>query len=103
MIELTRGDIAIFSITITNDNGEIYKAQEGDKIVFTLKNNTLSQNVIIQKEVIDGIVKIEHEDTKDLEYGKYVFDVQLTFANGDICTVIKPSPFILTEEVNFDD
>ena len=36
MIELTRGDTAIFGITITNDNGEIYKAQEGDKIVFTL-------------------------------------------------------------------
>ena len=98
---MTRGDTESLRITVYRD-GEEYALQDGDKLVFTLKQSVFSKNILLQKNFIDNEIKIEHEDTKDLNYGTYYYDVQLTFANGDVQTVIKPSKFILTDEVNYD-
>lgn len=99
--QMTRGDTETLKITVFRDDEE-YTLQEGDKLVFTLKQNTYTKNILLQKLFVDNEIRIEHEDTKDLNYGTYYFDVQLTFANGDVQTVIKPSKFILTDEVNYD-
>ena len=39
-IFLTRGDSAIFTLTITDTNGDEYTPAEGDEITFTVKANT---------------------------------------------------------------
>ena len=39
------------------------------------------------------------EDTKELEFGSYVYDIQLTKANGDVDTFITASKLKLTAEV----
>lgn len=101
-IKLTRGDTESFSLSITDTSGLEYEMQEGDKLVFTVKKSVYDEKPIIQKDIVDKTFIIEHEDTKDLAYGTYYYDIQLTFANGSVSTIIKPSKFIVDEEVNFD-
>jgi hypothetical protein len=45
------------------------------------------------------LLVIYPEDTKELEFGSYVYDIQLTKANGDIDTFITASKFKITAEV----
>ena len=42
---------------------------------------------------------IEPEDTKFLSFGKYLYDVELTTASGDVYTVIVPTTFEVLKEV----
>ena len=101
-ISLTRGDSAFLNVEITNDEGETYELEQGDVCEFTVKKYTSSENVLIKKEVINGEIRISPDDTRMLNYGPYVYDVQVTMANGDIATVIPPTTFNVMEEVNFE-
>lgn len=101
-INLTRGDTLTLEVTITDGNNEPYELQDGDKLTFTVKKSVFTEEILIQKEIVDGIFTISHDDTKDLSYGKYKYDVQLNCANGDVFTVIKPSNLNILEEVNYD-
>ena len=51
---------------------------------------------------MSGEIKISPDDTKNLDYGQYFYDVQVTMANGDVATVIPPTAFNILEEVNFE-
>ncbi len=101
-IELTRGDTLHLEIEITNQDGEKYELNIGDKLEFTLKRNTTTEEIIFKKQLSSNQFTISHEETKKMNYGTYVYDVQLTQENGDVTTIIKPSKFKVTEEVNFD-
>lgn len=101
-IKMIRGDTARFEIEILNQNEEPYSLQEGDKLVFTVKKNVSTRCVALQKQITGETFTITHDDTKNMAYGEYVYDVQLTQANGDVTTVIPPSSFYLDKEVNFD-
>lgn len=101
-IRLTRGDTLHLEVEIINQDGEPYELEEGDKLEFTLKKNTATEEVLIKKEILEKKFTISHEESQKLSYGLYVYDVQLTQANGDVTTIIKPSTFDVTEEVNFD-
>ena len=46
--------------------------------------------------------KILPDDTKNLDYGVYKYDVQIITESNDVFTVIGPSDFVLLGEVNFN-
>ena len=99
---LTRGDNADLIVTIKDMSGNVYELQEGDELVFTLKNNCVTQTILIQKDITaDSTIHILPEDTSGLNYGKYLFDVQLTTAEDKVYTVIPPTVFVVSNEVNF--
>lgn len=100
-ISIIRGDSAIFEITIVDEEKNIYTPTESDTITFTVKENTRSKPVVIQKPVIDGKVVINPEDTNGLRYGKYVYDVQLVTGDGWVDTIIPPHSFTVMGEVTF--
>lgn len=100
-ILLTRGDTAVIEIKLHNRTHRPYNIRDGDELVFTLKDSTRSNNVILQKTACENQIKIEANDTKELRYGDYVYDVQLKKEHGEICTVIPPTTFTLMEEVNY--
>lgn len=102
--EIVRGDSADFDIylPIYNDEGEVigeYDLEPGDTLLFTVKKNTKTDDVLIQKS--GKHVSILPEDTEGLSYGKYVYDVQLTYSSGFVDTVILPHEFKINEEVTF--
>ena len=102
-IELTRGDTCAVIVSITDANGDIYELQTGDVLLFTMKLNCNTTDIVIQKDISeDSIIALSHNDTKSLNYGNYVYDVQLTQAGGDVYTVIPPSVFTIAREVTFN-
>ena len=96
-ITLTRGDTARIDLTLSKD-GESYD-YSADTVVFSVKKTTSTPTYIMQKTVTDGVIYIAPDDTENLSYGDYVYDVQLTTQSGDVCTVIPPSKFTLATEV----
>ena len=101
-IHLTRGDTARFSIgqivnTITNTN---YTPTAEDTVTMTIKKTVLQADPFVQIIVPGGeVLHIKPEDTKAMAFGKYVYDVQLTMADGDVYTIIPPTTFELLKEV----
>ena len=100
-IKLTRGDTARLTVPIINlaNNGE-YTMESGDILYFTVKKTAKDSDFLFQKSVTgSNSIHIKPEDTADLSFGKYKYDVQLTTATGDVYTVIEPSTFEVMEEI----
>lgn len=89
-ITLTRGDTLLLQLTLTK-NGEEYTPAEGDVIRFALKQKYTDTQTKVLKVVPNDtlLLELEPEDTKTLSMGKtYVYDIQLTDANGRVDTFI---------------
>lgn len=99
-ISITRGDTGIFTLDIKN--GATAYDYTNDTVLFTVKRDTYTTDALIQKTVVYGEnVTILPEDTAGLDYGEYVYDVQVTTAGGLVDTVITPSKFVVLPEVTF--
>ncbi len=72
-------------------NDEIYTPVNGDRIRFAMKQNYSSSRVLVNKSIpIDTLIlHLEPNDTKKLTFGDYVYDIEITFANGDVDTFIR--------------
>lgn len=100
-ISLTRGDTFKAKVSITDSEGVAYTPNEGDKIRFAMKKDYDEEEplLLINIPIDTMILVITPEDTKSLEFGKYVYDIELTKANGDVDTFIAKARIDLTEEV----
>ena len=98
-IELTRGDTLKVKIDIFI-NGEEYIPRPEDSLRFAMKNTYNTSKLLVHKNIpIDTcILHLEPQDTKKLRFGDYVYDIQITFANGDVNTFIS-GKFKLKPEV----
>lgn len=98
-ITLTRGDTLKMRVGILV-NKEMYTPEEGDSVRFALKQTYNSSRVLIHKNIPTDtlILHLQPEDTKKLAFGNYVYDIELTFADGDVNTFIS-GQFIIEPEV----
>lgn len=98
-IELTRGDTLKIKIDVLI-NGEAYTPRPEDSLRFAMKTTYNTSKLLVHKDIpIDTcILHLEPEDTKKLRFGEYVYDIQITFANGDVNTFIS-GKFKLKPEV----
>ena len=98
-IELTRGDTLKVKIDVLI-NGEAYTPRPEDSLRFAMKTTYNTSKLLVHKDIpIDTcILHLEPEDTKKLRFGEYVYDIQITFANGDVNTFIS-GKFKLRPEV----
>ena len=107
-LQITRGDSALFEImAIREDNGDQLLFEPGDTVHFTVKTSVNTEKIEIQKviKVFEeglAIIRILPEDTKHMRFIKYVYDVQLTRADGLVKTFIGPAEFEITAEVTYD-
>lgn len=101
-IKMTRGDTFRATLEIEQADGTPYTPASGDEIRFAMKKNYEDQECLIEKEIpINTLVlEISPAETKDLSFGKYVYDIQLTHENGDVDTFIDRAELFLTEEVD---
>lgn len=107
-ITLTRGDTLIANIELTR-NGEPYTPAAGDSIRFALKHRILKQdgsdfadveplaNITIPNDTLT--LEITPNTTKALAFGNYVYDIEITFADGKVDTFIANADFIIAPEV----
>lgn len=108
-ITLTRGDTLRVKIDLSNDDGP-YIPVEGDSIRFALKNKTKTADgteyvdkepLILKTIPIDTmILEIEPSDTKSLGFKEYVYDMEITFADGTVDTFITEASFTITGEIH---
>ena len=103
---LTRGDSLYAKVNLVKKiSRQPYEPQPGDRIRFAVKKNYGDLMYAIHKDIPRDtlILHIEPEDTKNLDYGEYVYDIELTTADGDVDTFIARSKFVITEEVQCDE
>ena len=98
-ITMTRGDSE--SITVICEERPF---AEGDKITMTVKETEYKKEILFHKNVTEfedgkAVIEIAPEDTKNLYFAAYVYDIQLTGADGTVTTIIKPAIFELMKEV----
>ncbi len=108
VITMTRGDTLRATVTITRD-AEPYTPVTGDAVRFALKRNVLNgskteykdaEPLILRDIPIDTLLlELTPDDTKALGFGEYVYDIQITFADGSVDTFIAAQKLVLSPEV----
>lgn len=102
-IKLTRGDTARLTVSIDNhiDGTQAeYVMSANDTLTLSMKKSIKDSTPCLQKTITgSNTFYIEPNDTRNLEFRKYKYDVQLTTSAGDVYTIIEPSDFEIMEEV----
>ena len=106
-ISMTRGDSEAIKVTVKDTLGDVIPLVTGDTIYFTVRESMLDTTKIIEKiitEFDDGkaLININPQDTNNLRFVAYVYDIQLTKENGTVKTIIPPSQLMITGEVTYD-
>lgn len=105
---MPRGDLRQVRFIIRDCDG-IMSDIDFDEIFFTVKNSFTSDSYLFQKRLSNGTIEkvdecsyqfaIKPEDTDNLKIGKYVFDIELVYADEIKQTTL--GELILTNEVTF--
>lgn len=108
-MEFTRGDTYRFRFQRKDVNGNVI-TQKSQKMWFTVKRNYRTTEKVLQKTLEKDEIKfdsdyyyhilIQHEDTKDLNYARYVYDIQVE--NDGVVKTIALGDLRLTNEVTFE-
>ena len=100
-MKITQGDTAFLDITITN-----YEPVEGDVLYFTVKKDINSAENTIQKKITvfdDNVAKVILSTTDtNIDIDTYIYDIQLSLADGRVNTVILPTTFEIIQGVTHD-
>ena len=101
-ITLTRGDTFEALVSATKKDGTPYIPVEGDVIRFAMKETYDDARPLLVTEIPINtmMLMLEPSDTAELNFGKYVYDIQLTKANGKVDTFITKATLKLSEEVD---
>ena len=96
---MTRGD----SESLTVRCSEPF--MPGDAVYFTVREDAQGP-IAMQKAVTDfpdgeAVIAIDPGDTGAMDFGDYLYDIQVTRSNGTVTTLIVPSRFRLEEEVTY--
>lgn len=103
-IDMVKGDTLSFGLEFDG------LGQDLDTADFTVKVNATDPTALIHKSLGHGITKQEDykyiirmdpEDTADLDAGSYNFDVQIS-ANGDVFTIML-GVLILEQDVTWEE
>ena len=107
-IRLTRGDSFESEIEIYNE-GNPWTPASGDTVKFYVKHAAMNvsktaykdEELVIEKTVPNATLtlKLDPPDTEELDFGRYVYDVEVTLANGTVDTILNNKNFIILPEV----
>lgn len=103
-IHLSRGDTATIDFQF---EGDVPTTEAGDQVIMTLKRSVADKQSKWEKKAILygedlGRFDIKAEDTKDLSFGKYYYDLRAYFSGGSVTTILPPTPFYVDEVIGND-
>ena len=108
-ITLTRGDSFKTTVLLKQRNGSDFVPEEGDVIRFALKSARMTtgnqefmdKTPLILKTIPNDtmLLEINPQDTKNLKFGEYKYDIEVTFSNGDVDTPFNDEDFVIAPEV----
>ena len=99
-VTLVRGDSGTLKVDIAYSDGKQYVLQDGDVLKFTMRKKVESEEIVLQKTLEEDILHIVPNDTVNLEFGVYVYDIVLLMYTGDVFTIIPASNFKISQEVH---
>lgn len=110
-IIMTRGDTLISEVAMIHpETGDPYTPQQGDSVRFAMKNVKMNAKrteyadaeplILRDISISDQILRLNPADTKPLGFGDYVYDIELTYADGTVDTFIESAPFVIKPEVH---
>ena len=107
-MEIIRGDTQQYKFQRKDVDGNVI-TQQATKVYFTVKENYNVNKVLIQKTIEDMTFDsdgtyhfaITADDTNNLYYGNYVYDIEVKQGNDYTKTIAK-GVFKITEEVTFE-
>lgn len=111
-ITMVRGDTLIIAVDILDENGAAYNPAVDDVVTLTIREWSDTGTVALQKtsgdadvDIVAGgwEITIQPADTADWEYISYVYDIEVTLADGYKQTIIPYASFTLTREVTYVD
>ena len=95
-IHMTRGDSLEIGVMIDG-----YVPVSGDKVTFRLKDRALTGGVLFEKSISPTtmMLKIDPDDTKNLEPQIYRYEIELVKSGGFTSTIIEWEVFELGKEI----
>lgn len=102
-IIMTRGDTESLQISCPSK-----PFTSEDIVELTVRKSAGFGPPLIHKKVTDftddgkAQVLFEPSDTSKLEFGTYSYDVQVTYADVGVKTIIKPSDFVVDKENTYE-
>ena len=106
-ISMIRGDSQSITVSVKDKDGNKVPLITGDIIYLTVKYNVNTEEKVLQKVITqfeDGnaTIEITPDDTKDIPFKTYVYDIQLNRVDGTVSTIIPPSNFTIGGEVTYE-
>lgn len=102
-IKMTRGDTLRVTLELKDEDDNPYVPVPGDSIRFAMKHDYRESTPLVLKDIPINTLELvlDPEDTKHLQQpATYVYDIEITYANGDVDTFIDRAKLMLTEEVH---
>lgn len=98
-LTITRGDTASIEFTFTGD-----APSESDRVIAAMKPDKKKKDTLWEKTLertADGkyVLRIESQDTEDLKFGNYWYDIRVLYEDGEIVTPMEPARFTVGEVV----
>ena len=111
VLSMVRGDTEglLVKVIQKDSDGKITNVPlvSGDTVYFTVKKTSRDTEFLFQVVETnfdngEALISIYPNDTKNLDFGTYVYDIQVTFSSGAVKTVVPKSDFIITDEVTYE-
>jgi len=109
-VAMPRGDIRLVRFLMKNPDDTTANVSFTE-VYFTVKKNTMTKSYCFQKRLSTGgivklapgdyQVKIEPQDTTNMVYGNYKFDIQFEYEDQLKETFV--GDFVLTDEVTYPE
>ena len=106
-LSMIRGDSESITLSLKDGDAAI-PFVTGDTVYFTVKGRAILDEIALQKIVTEFneegncIIEIAPNDTKDLRFRSYVYDIQLNRVDGTVTTIVPCSKFAVLQEVTYD-
>jgi hypothetical protein len=100
---MTRGDTFSVTLNLKDGDGNDVVRVPGDIVYFTVKKSTSTADIVTQKtlQYNESQLTINPDDTKEIDPGNYLYDIQLTKSTGEVYTLVKPSAFTVRADVTW--
>lgn len=100
-IYLTRGDTPIIDVSLKDEEGNPYSMTSNERLIFTLRKLWDKGTILLTKTVATPVFTFTTDDTKDLDFGEYVYDIYLYNTNtNNRDTFIAEKIFTIGEEAH---
>lgn len=103
-IKFTHGDYAEICFNLVDEHGEPYVLLDGETVKFGIKLRPELPNELITKTTTNAgesfaVIILTHDDTKDLKFGTYWYNIRLISSDGKYTTPMQVAKFELLEVV----